>query len=465
MSVGFLDVKYSAVQASLKGEDVLVAPQRKVTTTHVGKCAVFAVCDGHGGDRAAIFVGKRLEEVLERNLDCDLFDHAKRNGIESVARVFRQCLRATFSDLETEFLMKNNSYAGTTVTVVIVCGRLVSVANVGDSKAVLVLPNGEYEDLTDDHRIHENAQERIRMIRSGATISKTRVGSKYLGVLRIQPAGLALSRSIGDRLTKPFVLASPYISQVVLPDDSKSRIIMASDGLWDEFSSQEVVDIARSAKLAQLPSKLVRRCRRARSGYLEDDTSVMAISLKPHQNETTSPRSVDVLSSQKNLGALSPRKPFLASLSCYGPSMGENVNVNSRQVQAVNSSTRKAALESRLHSSKSMKNLFYQLVKQMYESGQGLDQQEQELKIEKKVGLSGYVRTPFGFSLTRGESPIPILRLDTSSLSDNQVSLDIQRCSVSSATFSSYSAEGNFSGGGCLITPTKFMKKETLDTQ
>jgi protein phosphatase 2C len=47
---------------------------------------------------------------------------------------------------------------------------------------------------------------------------------------------LAMSRAIGDHYLRPYVIAEPEISCVDrLPDDEV--LILATDGLWDVFSS------------------------------------------------------------------------------------------------------------------------------------------------------------------------------------------------------------------------------------
>jgi serine/threonine protein phosphatase PrpC len=51
---------------------------------------------------------------------------------------------------------------------------------------------------------------------------------------------LAVSRAIGDKDLKPWVSAEPEIHTRQLTDGDQF-IILASDGLWDVFSSQDAV--------------------------------------------------------------------------------------------------------------------------------------------------------------------------------------------------------------------------------
>eukprot|EP01024_Parvocaulis_polyphysoides_P003900 TRINITY_DN11015_c0_g3_i1.p1 TRINITY_DN11015_c0_g3~~TRINITY_DN11015_c0_g3_i1.p1 ORF type:complete len:491 (-),score=32.70 TRINITY_DN11015_c0_g3_i1:623-1942(-) len=285
MCVGTVDVKATYAQSQLKGEDVMLMPTSSLNTSCIGNCLVFSICDGHASDKASVFAGKNIERILQQNIDQDQLEYAHQKGFEEVARVFRECMRKSFAQLDREFLQKYDCIAGSTVSILVVYGRLVTIANIGDSRAILVTPNGAVQELTVDHRIHDNKQERQRMIANGADISMSEMALKFGGILRIWPGGLALSRSMGDEMCKPHVVSDPHITQIILPEDSKAKIIMASDGLWDDLSNKEVAKISQKTKLSALPQRLIRKSIKACGGGLLDDTSVMAISFKANQTE------------------------------------------------------------------------------------------------------------------------------------------------------------------------------------
>ena len=52
---------------------------------------------------------------------------------------------------------------------------------------------------------------------------------------------LALSRAIGDRSERPFVSSTPDICHNIIDDDLDSFVVLATDGLFDVMTSQEVV--------------------------------------------------------------------------------------------------------------------------------------------------------------------------------------------------------------------------------
>lgn len=112
-------------------------------------------------------------------------------------------------------------HAGTTVTLVMVIGSLLTVANLGDSSAVLDTGCSILE-LTASHRIHSNEAERNRLESAGCQIASlgfhlqgpARPNETGVGPLRIWPGGLCVSRSIGDIDAGPEIVPVPHVKQV-----------------------------------------------------------------------------------------------------------------------------------------------------------------------------------------------------------------------------------------------------------
>jgi len=128
---------------------------------------------------------------------------------------------------------------GTTVTIVLVTGRLVTVANVGDSSVYFYDGNQMYE-ASKDHRLDNCIIERQRLREAGLELAPlcaqldgpAKLGDPGYGPLRVWPGGLAVSRSLGDRDVTPHVLCIPHVRQFIVPEIG-ARMIMASDGIWD----------------------------------------------------------------------------------------------------------------------------------------------------------------------------------------------------------------------------------------
>lgn len=119
---------------------------------------------------------------------------------------------------------------GTTVTAVIVVGYLLTVANIGDSSAVLDTGCSILE-LTGSHRIQSNPEEQARLRSAGCQLAPlgfhlqgpARQGELGVGPLRLWPGGLCVSRSVGDLDAGPEVVPLPHIRQVRLAPRAPGR--------------------------------------------------------------------------------------------------------------------------------------------------------------------------------------------------------------------------------------------------
>jgi len=190
-----------------------------------GREAYFGVFDGHGGRRAADFAAQNLYKymVAERV-------GTTSNVAEAVSSAFLAADKKFVELAEREELRD-----GTTVVAAYIREGKLWVANVGDSRAVLCR-DGIALAVTEDHRPdRQNEMERIES--HGGTVL-------HMGSWRVEGV-LAVTRAIGDRELKKCVKADPYISEWEL-GEGDDVLVMASDGLWDYMSNQEVVDEARS---------------------------------------------------------------------------------------------------------------------------------------------------------------------------------------------------------------------------
>jgi serine/threonine protein phosphatase PrpC len=91
--------------------------------------------------------------------------------------------------------------------------------------------------LTVDDSLENNPLEVARIERAGGFVFKGRV----CGVL-------AVTRSLGDALLKPYVIAHPHLCELQLPLEDKDDnhhawrcAIVACDGLWDVLTDDEAV--------------------------------------------------------------------------------------------------------------------------------------------------------------------------------------------------------------------------------
>jgi serine/threonine protein phosphatase PrpC len=142
----------------------------------------------------------------------------------------------------------------TAVVAVLRSDGLLAVANVGDSRAVL-MRGGRAHTLSVDHKPNVR-EERLRIERAGGAVV-------WSGVWRVGAAGavggaasgggggggggglLAVSRAFGDRPLKlgAGVVATPDVKVVRLGPEDRV-LVLASDGLFDVMNAQEALLIA-----------------------------------------------------------------------------------------------------------------------------------------------------------------------------------------------------------------------------
>ena len=188
------------------------------------RCGFFGVFDGHGGRKAADFTAEYLSEFAARKL----------GAVGDVGGLFREAFLAADKEF-CETAEREGLGDGTTAVVAYFNDGKMWVANVGDSRAV-VSRGGVARAVTVDHKAESEA-EKQRIEAKGGTVF-------HLGRWRVEGV-LAVTRAIGDKDLKKCVTAHPDVYEFNLTEEDE-LVVLASDGLWDVMSNQEVVDIALS---------------------------------------------------------------------------------------------------------------------------------------------------------------------------------------------------------------------------
>lgn len=150
--------------------------------------------------------------------------------------------------------MINSMLSGSTCVSIIYTPQKLISANVGDSRAIM----GKYYkggwkslDITRDHKPSEE-DEKKRIIDKGGRVEpmKDEDDGSFIGPPRVwvqdeEYPGLAMSRSFGDRVAHSLgVIAKPEIKEYKFEEEDRFMVI-ASDGLFEFISSQEIVDIVK----------------------------------------------------------------------------------------------------------------------------------------------------------------------------------------------------------------------------
>jgi len=193
----------------------------------------FGVFDGHNGKIAA--------EFTKVNLPFEIYSQTKGNPLSTTNEteslgIISKAYSAT-DKYFLEYAEREDKKAGTTVATVILAKDRFTVSNLGDTE-VVVSRDGVASVLSTLHT-PKNQSERDRIENAGGTII-------HYGTLRVNGV-LSVSRSIGDKNLKEYIIPDPD-SVVVHIDKSTQFLIMATDGLWELFTHQEIVDYIITGK-------------------------------------------------------------------------------------------------------------------------------------------------------------------------------------------------------------------------
>ncbi|KAK4424327.1 putative protein phosphatase 2C 10 [Sesamum alatum] len=194
---------------------------------------LFAIFDGHLGDTVPAY----LQKHLFRNILNE--EQFWNDPSWSIAKAYERTDQAILT--HSPDLGRGGS---TAVTAILINGRQLWVANVGDSRGVLSR-RGQAIQMTIDH---EPNTERGSIENRGGFVS-----NMPGDVARVN-GQLAVSRAFGDKNLKTHLRSDPDVTNAEVDSDT-DLLILASDGLWKVMSNQEAVDIAKKIKDPQKAAK------------------------------------------------------------------------------------------------------------------------------------------------------------------------------------------------------------------
>ncbi|KAH0691873.1 hypothetical protein KY285_018265 [Solanum tuberosum] len=214
----------------------------------------YGVYDGHGGSQVADYCCKRVHLALVEELKLpkhDLVDGSVRDTRQvQWEKVFTNCFLKVDDEVGGKVnidLCDDNintssctsepiapETVGSTAVVAVICSSHIIVANCGDSRAVLYRGK-EAVALSIDHK-PSREDEYARIEASGGKVIQWN-GHRVFGVL-------AMSRSIGDRYLKPWIIPEPEVMFVPRAREDEC-LVLASDGLWDVMTNEEACEVAR----------------------------------------------------------------------------------------------------------------------------------------------------------------------------------------------------------------------------
>lgn len=242
-----------------------------------GQCGYLyaLVFDGHSGGAASAWLRDRMYDVIcrvmvadDKGVDTELHHEGLQCPID-----LQEHLTSSFIEADKQLLTDLSAHpdegqraSGSTATVAMVREDKIILANVGDSRAVLCR-NGRAKDLTAEHRVYG------RSPAVGTEVARIEAGGGWVRNGRVCDI-LAVSRTFGDRLfkgeglqrllkdgvrdqywdqsfadsrkfTADPIVADPDVTQLDRESDQDEFLIVATDGLWDVFSSEEAISMTR----------------------------------------------------------------------------------------------------------------------------------------------------------------------------------------------------------------------------
>ncbi|XP_020105306.1 probable protein phosphatase 2C 41 [Ananas comosus] len=217
---------------------------------------LFAIFDGHLGESVPAYLQKNLfANILNEE---DFWTDPQR----AIFRAYEKTDKAILS--HSPDLGRGGS---TAVTAILIDGRKLWVANVGDSRAVLA-KGGSVIQLSVDH---EPSAERGIIENRGGFVSN------MPGDVPRVNGQLAVSRAFGDKSLKSHLQSEPDIRDADINADAEV-LILASDGLWKVMNNEEAVEIARKFKDPQAAARQLTA--EALSRESKDDISCIVVQFK-----------------------------------------------------------------------------------------------------------------------------------------------------------------------------------------
>lgn len=259
ISVGSLSLRYACLSQRGRDPDHPSKLNQDCFGHHFNpSSAFFAVYDGHGpyGEQCSHFVRKKLPTLLKNNIK------QQADDLLPVVDVIHSSLHDAHVDCNEELRKSeiNDSHSGTTsVGVYINNDNRITISNVGDSRILLGTASGlhiQAVPLSKDHTPYRQDEAKRCTDQGARILSFGQVDPKSVGEneddVEDPPRvwardghypGTAFTRSIGDSVAERLgVYAEPEMLTMPI-SPSERLLVLASDGVFDVVTNQEVVDI------------------------------------------------------------------------------------------------------------------------------------------------------------------------------------------------------------------------------
>lgn len=248
---------------SMEDEDLAVQIDFKIGSEPY-QGVLSGVFDGHGGKSCSAFVKANIKDYMINALESY---EAESLSHELVYHSFIDCvqkLHETFIDTKGPTA---NEFAGTTATISLIVNRTLYVANIGDSRTILIEKDeGNIVAMSDDAKIGASpipSSNNKKQFRYNERFTK-KVGKKGARIIlntRIQHPdyprqSIAVGAAIGDPDYK-MLSRVPQVTYFELEPSKSYCVVHACDGLWDVATTNAVGEAVREELLRNQPSESI----------------------------------------------------------------------------------------------------------------------------------------------------------------------------------------------------------------
>ncbi|KAF8059774.1 hypothetical protein N665_1224s0017 [Sinapis alba] len=246
---------------------------------------------------AASFVSAEEEPRPSVDMEKESTEESQSELFQTLKEAFLKAFKVM--DRELKFHKSVDCFcSGTTAVTLIKQGEYLVVGNIGDSRAVMGTRNGENAlvavQLTVDLKPNLPAEaDRIKKCRGRVFALRDEPEVCRVWLPNCDSPGLAMARAFGDFCLKDFGLISvPDVSFRRLTEQDEF-IVLASDGIWDVLSNEEVVAIvasapSRSSAARALVEAAVRAWRYKYPTSKVDDCAAVCLYLHPNNTNIIS---------------------------------------------------------------------------------------------------------------------------------------------------------------------------------
>ena len=271
---------------------------------------IYCIMDGHGSN--GHLVSNYIKEKIIQNLNNISFYFTKLSNTSAIKEYPNNIL-----ELIKNKLVKNNykkikdfykliddglssneiffdiNFSGSTCIILFQIGNYLICSNVGDSRAIMIKENNEIIELSKDQK-PDDEKERVRIEKMGGIISQCNDlydDGKEGGPFRIwvkgqDYPGIAMSRSIGDKIAHDIgVISEPEILCFNI-NDKCQYLVIGSDGIWQYLENEDILEIVRPFLVEKNAENAVKEIiRKSSLAWIEkdkiaDDITVSVIFLK-----------------------------------------------------------------------------------------------------------------------------------------------------------------------------------------